>query len=105
MSDEAKITWGQYQHGELLESWPRREDGELEEPQYLCTRTCNDMADQLTANMLKAYGIPCLCMERAEGSLGRVVLGISGYGVEIYVPANLLNDAKILIEEENHEEL
>ena len=44
-------------------------------------------------------------MERAEGSLGRVVLGISGYGVEIYVPENLLNDAKILLEEEHHEEL
>jgi hypothetical protein len=37
-------------------------------------------------------------MERAEGSLGRVVLGISGYGVEIFVPANLLDDAKALIE-------
>ena len=53
--------------------------------------------------MLKAYGIPCLCMERAEGSLGRVVLGISGYGVEIYVPKNLLEDAKTLLEESDRE--
>ena len=105
VADQNKITWGQFQNGELLKSWPRKENGETEEPAYLCTRTCSDMADQLTVNMLKAYGIPCLCMERAEGSLGRVVLGISGYGVEIYVPANLLNDAKILIEEEHHEEL
>ena len=102
MNDEFKITWGQYQHGELLDSWPRKDNGEPIEPQYLCTRTCNDMADQLTVNMLRAYGIPCLCMERAEGSLGRVVLGISGYGVEIFVPETLLNDAKILIEEETN---
>ena len=102
---ENKIIWGQFQDGELLRSWPRKENGEPEEPVYLCLRSCNDLADQLTVNMLKAYGIPCLCMERGEGSLGRVVLGISGYGVEIYVPANLLNDAKILIEEENNEEL
>ena len=103
MSDEARITWGQYQSGELLDSWPRKEDGGLEEPAYLCTRSCNDLSDQLTVNMLKAYGIPSLCMERGEGSLGRVVLGISGYGVEIYVPANLLGDAKILIEDSGSE--
>ena len=105
VADQNKITWGQFQNGELLKSWPRKENGETEEPAYLCTRTCSDMADQLTVSMLKAYGIPCLCMERAEGGLGRVVLGISGYGVEIYVPETLLNDAKTLIEEEHHEEL
>ena len=54
-------------------------------------------------SMLKSYGIPCLRMERAEGSLGRVVLGISGYGVEIYVPENLLEDAKTLIEDSGNE--
>jgi len=105
MADLNKITWGQYQSGELLDSWPRDEKGEPVEPAYLCLRSCNDLADQLTVNMLKAYGIPCLCMERGEGSLGRVVLGISGYGVEIYVPATLLDDAKILLEEEHNEEL
>ncbi len=98
MSDENKITWGQYQHGELLESWPRTESGETVSPAYLCTRSCNDLSDQLTVNMLRAYGIPCLCMERAEGSLGRVVLGISGYGVEIFVPETLLGDARALLE-------
>ncbi len=105
VSDNPKLTWGQFQDGELLRSWPRKENGDPVEPAYLCLRSCNNMADQLTVSMLKAYGIPCLCMERAEGSLGRVVLGISGYGVEIYVPENLLNDAKILLEEEHHEEL
>ena len=103
MNEERKITWGQFQSGELLASWPRRENGELEEPAFLCLRACSDLADLLTVSMLKAYGIPCLCMERAEGSLGRVVLGISGYGVEIYVPKNLLEDAKTLLEESDRE--
>ena len=101
--NENKVTWGQFQDAELLRSWPRRENGEPEEPAYLCLRSCNDLADQLTVNMLKAYGIPCLCMERAEGSLGRVVLGISGYGVEIYVPSSLLEDAKALIGDQDSE--
>ena len=55
--------------------------------------------------MLQAYDIPTLCMERGNGNLGRVYLGISGYGVDIYVPKSLLNDAKQLCEEENNEEL
>ena len=105
MNGEHDLRWGQFKSGELLDSWPRKEDGEPVEPAYLCLRTCNDLSDVLTVNMLKAYGIPCLSMERAEGTLGRVVLGISGYGVELYVPATLLEDAKILIEEEHHEEL
>ena len=103
MSDKPKIVWGQFQDGELLRSWPRKENGEPVEPAYLCLRSCSNMADQLTVSMLKSYGIPCLCMERAEGSLGRVVLGISGYGVEIYVPENLLEDAKTLIEDTGNE--
>ena len=93
MNEERKITWGQFQSGELLASWPRRENGELEEPAFLCLRACSDLADRLTVSMLKAYGIPCLCMERAEG----------GYGVEIYVPKNLLEDAKTLLEESDRE--
>jgi hypothetical protein len=103
MSDKPTIEWGQFQDGELLRSWPRKENGDPEEPAYLCLRSCSNMEDQLTVSMLRAYGIPCLCMERAEGSLGRVVLGISGYGVEIYVPENLLEDAKTLIEDSSSE--
>ena len=44
-------------------------------------------------------------MERGNGNLGRVYLGISGYGVDIYVPNSLLKDAKQLCEEENNAEL
>lgn len=102
---ERKFEWGKYQDGSLLEAWPKDAAGEPEEPAFLCTRSCTDLSDQLLMNMLWAYGIPCLRMERAEGGLGRIVLGISGYGVDIYVPKILLEDAKALCEEENHEEL
>ena len=105
MKDESKIKWGKFMDGELLEDWPKDDSGEPEEPAYLCQRKSTDLSDQLTVNMLQAYGIPSLCMERGNGNLGRLVLGISGYGVDIYVPASLLADARTLIEEENHEEL
>ena len=105
MEENAKIKWGKYMDGELLASWPKDEAGEPEEPVYLCQRSSTDLSDQLTMNMLRAYGIPSMCMERGNGSLGRLILGISGYGVDIYVPKSLSEDARKLIEEEDHEEL
>ncbi len=103
--DGHKLTWGEFMDGALLEQWPRTAEDEPEEPAFLCTRSSTDFSDRLLVNMLQAYAIPTLCMERGNGNLGRVYLGISGYGVDIYVPKSLLNDAKLLCEEENNEEL
>ena len=101
---DKKRSWGEFMDGELLESWPRTEEDEPEEPAYLCSLRSTDFSDKLLMNMLQAYGIPSLCMERGNGMLGRVYLGISGYGTDIYVPQSLLDDAKKLCEEEYHEE-
>ena len=103
--DDFKLKWGEFMDGALLERWPRTQDDEPEEPAFLCTRSSTDFSDRLLVNMLQAYEIPSLCMERGNGNLGRVYLGISGYGVDVYVPKSLLNDAKLLCEEENNEEL
>jgi len=103
--DDFKIKWGEFMDGALLEQWPRTELDRPDDPAFLCSRSSVDFSDKLLVNMLQAYGIPSLCMERGNGNLGRVYLGISGYGVDIYVPQSLLNDAKQLCEEENNEEL
>ena len=105
MEERERMKWGKFMDGELLADWPKGEDGEVEEPAFLCQRSCTDLSDRLTVNMLQAYGIPSMCMERGNGNLGRLVLGISGYGVDIYVPKSMLEDAKKLIEEEYNEEL
>ena len=102
---DLNVKWGEFADGALLDRWPRNAEGEAEKPVFLCTRSCVDLSDKLLMNMLEAYGIPCLSMERGNGNLGRVYLGISGYGTDIYVPENLLLDAKQLCEEENNEEL
>ena len=105
MDEERRLRWGEFMDGALLEQWPRTDGGEAEEPVFLCTRPSVDLSDKLLMNMLQAYGIPSLSMERGNGNLGRIYLGISGYGTDIYVPKSLLNDAKQLCEEEQHEEL
>ena len=104
-NEESKLKWGEFMDGALLDRWPRTPEGEPEQPAFLCTRTSVDLSDQLLVNMLQAYEIPSLRMERGNGNLGRLYLGISGYGTDIYVPESLLNDAKQLCEEENNEEL
>ena len=105
MKDKHKLSWGEFMDGVLLENWPRTPEDEPEEPAFLCTCISVDLSDRLRMNMLQAYGIPCLSMERGNGNLGRLVLGISGYGTDLYVPKSLLNEAKHLCEEEKHEEL
>ena len=103
---ESTFEWGRFRDSHLLDVWPKDADGKPEEPAFLCTRSCTDLSDQLLMNMLSAYDIPSLRMERGDGGLGRVVLGISGFGVDIYVPKSLLADARILCEgEAEHEEL
>lgn len=97
--------WGLERRESLPERWPRDERGEPEEPVFLCRCTNLDMSDKLRINMLEAYGIPCLWRDPGNGSFGRVILGISGQGTEIFVPKSFYNDAVELCKEENNEEL
>ena len=55
--------------------------------------------------MLESYGVACLCVDPGNGGFARVVMGMSGQGVDIYVPENLYDDAIALSKEENNEEL
>ena len=48
--------------------------------------------------MLEAYGIPCVRDYPGNGSFGRVIMGTSGTGVDIFVPKSMLNTAQKLIE-------
>lgn len=71
--------------------------GEPEEPAWLCNCINLNMGDELTINMLEAYGIPCLKIYPGDGDFGRLVLGMSGQGTDVFVPQSLLEDAKALL--------
>ena len=89
--------WSRSLPGGLLERWPRNERGEPEEPVLLTTAINLNLYDEMTINMLEAYGIPCLKRYPGDGSFGKVVLGMSGQGTEIYVPRSMLEDAAALV--------
>ncbi len=101
MADQIKIEWGRKEYSDLLSRWPKDENGDPEEPVFLRSEKNLDMSDELLVNMLEAYQIPCLRLYPGDGAFGRVVLGTSGWGVDIYVPRSLYEDAKELTEGES----
>ena len=103
--DELSLGWGRELPGELTEKWPKNENGEYEQPAFLCNCKNLNMGDTVRINMLEAYGIPCLIKYPGDGGFGKLVLGMSGQGTDIYVPKSKLEDALELCKEENNEEL
>ena len=95
---ENKTEWGRAMGDKLCDRWPRNAQGEPETPALLCNCKSLDLGDELRINMLEAYGIPCLKIYPGDGSFGKLILGMSGQGVDIYVPQSLLEDARALCE-------
>ena len=100
MDENEKSLWGRGLYGSLLDRWPKNAAGEPEKPVSLGTIKSVDMSDELKINMLEAYGIPCLRAYPGDGGFGKLILGMSGQGVEILVPESLYEDAVALCSEE-----
>lgn len=79
--------------------WPKNEAGEPEEAAFLCNLMGLDLNDNIRVNMLEAYGIPCFCTYPGDGTFAKVVLGMSGEGTDIFVPASRLEEARALCED------
>lgn len=77
--------------------WPQDEKGRPEKAVFLTHCTCVNMEDKMLKNMLDAYGIPSIANLPENGAFSRVVLGISGSGADVYVPASRIDEAKALI--------
>ena len=91
--------------GERLKKWPRQGDGEPVPPKFLAHRKSVDMEDTLLVNLLEAYGIPVLLRHPGDGDFGKVLLGMSGTGSNIYVPETMYEQALELMEAEPDDNL
>ena len=93
--------WGRQKlPGELLEKWPRDEQGQPVRPVFLVHRSSLSMDDELTVSLLDAYGIPAVRQYPNYGDFGRLILGVAGTGTDIYVPETMRDEALLLIEGE-----
>ena len=94
--DQAKDYWAR-EEKDLLDRWSKGEDGEYESPAFLTDAVEAGGEAELLCQMLRSYGIPALRRYEKDGTLGKVVLGFSGYGVKLYVPASRLEEARELM--------
>ena len=78
--------------------WPKGENGEPETPKFLTKVNGTQLDYEMTARMLEAFGVPTLRSLSSLGRLGRLVLGFSGTGTDIYVPESRYEEAKALLE-------
>ena len=78
----------------LAERWPNDDNGQPDTAGTLTLQPELDGMADITISMLEGFGIPAFKL----GTQGQVVLGFAGLGVEIYVPASRLEEAKALLE-------
>ena len=89
--------------------WPTDEQGQKERA-VLLRHTFDSPAEaDMTVSLLAAYNIPCFPYYTGEGGAGKIISGFSGFGVSLYVPESMLDDAVSLlaaqpIEDETEEE-
>jgi len=97
----AEIGWGFGNQNKV--PWPQTPDGLPVTPAFLMHLKSADMEGDITMNMLSVFGIPTIAEYPNDGSFGRVILGISGTGVDIYVPETMLEDACGLVDEKDED--
>ena len=85
--------WG-FKKFDLVDRWPKDENGKPEEPVFLTHSSEVQMESEMIINMLSAYNIPVVCRYENNGDFGRVMIGLSGTGVDLYVPSSMLQDAQ-----------
>ena len=91
------MSWGMHEYGKEYKAWPKGPDGEPEEPAFLVNCSQLDLAADMLRSMLDAYGIPSTSRYPGDGAFGKVMIGMSGSGVDIFVPKTLLADARELL--------
>jgi hypothetical protein len=97
--------YGLRKFGDLYENWPKDDAGEAIPPKFLTHCSSVDAEDTILISFLKSYGIPAVILHPGDGAFGKVVLGLSGTGSSIYVPATMYDQAKELMEAEPDDDL
>ncbi len=98
------LSWGRREFGKTYEIWPRTADGQTEEPAFLVHCSPLDMEADMIQSMLGSFHIPSIRRLPGDGAFGELILGMSGNGVDLYVPKSMLEDAKALLEGETDDD-
>lgn len=89
--------WGFRKIGDNAEKWPKDENGKPVEPAFLQHLSGSQLDVEMGINLLGAYNIPVMTVYPNDGEFGKLILGFAGTGVDVYVPENMLEEAKSII--------
>ena len=78
--------------------WPNDDDGNPISPVFLSHLRATDMEGPIVIGMLESAGIPVVTQYPNGGAFGKIILGFPGTGLDLYVPATLLEVAKGMLE-------
>ncbi|MCF0121163.1 MAG: DUF2007 domain-containing protein [Oscillospiraceae bacterium] len=78
-------------------NWPKDENGEPYPPVFLEHASGGPVDVELAVNLLEAYGIPVVTQLPNNGDFAQVIMGMTGTGVDIFVPQNMLEDAQNIL--------
>lgn len=95
--ERVQAEWNFRLEKEQEPTWPVGVDGSPERAVLLTGGSDLGSGGDITASMLRAFGVPVLQRYPGDGQLGKVLLGFSGYGFDLYVPESMLALAKELI--------
>lgn len=77
--------------------WPKTETGEPVRPAFLQHVLGSQLDTEMVINLLEAFGIPTVCQYPNNGEFGKLILGFSGTGMDIFVPETRLEDAQNIL--------
>ena len=86
----------------ILDGWPIDENGEPEEEALLGNENDFASGSGVCTSFLESCGIPYLARRPASGEIGFLYGGSSPAGIDIYVPASMLEHARSLINGAEH---
>ncbi len=81
----------------LNRRWPKDDSGADIPPAFFQHVGGSELDVEMAANLIEAYGIPVLLKPVLDGDLGRVIIGYSGPGVDLYVPETMLEEAQNIV--------
>ena len=85
--------------------WPKDESGKPVPPVFLDHLPAVGLEGQIVVTMLESAGIPVVTQYPNDGDFGRIIIGVSGTGIDLYVPATQLEDARGMLDGRFEEEV
>ena len=86
--------WGFKSSYRLDKNWPKDENGEPVKPVFLEHIAGSQLDVDVELNLFEAFNIPVMLNYPNNGEFGKIIIGFSGTGVDVYVPETMLEDAQ-----------